>query len=106
MKKTNTPIDFASDIIHLFDVEISVHFSNSGHYCIPIGNLHNKNFNENINLFCNNLNGQSSIEKEKAARKLHRQFSHPSSTKLIGMLTDANVIDKELYVIIDCLDEN
>ena len=47
MKKTNTPIDFASDIIHLFDVEISVHFSNSGHYCIPTGNLHNKNFNEN-----------------------------------------------------------
>ena len=36
MKKSNTRIDFANDKIHIFDVEIPVHFSSSGHYCIPI----------------------------------------------------------------------
>ena len=52
------------------------------------------------------LNGQSTTEKEKVARKLHCQFSHPASTKLKGLLTDANVIDKELSEIIDPLDGN
>ena len=38
MKKSNPRINFANDKIHIFDVEIPVHFSSSGHYCIPIGN--------------------------------------------------------------------
>ena len=37
---------------------------------------------------------------------MHCQFSNPASTKLKGLLTDGNVIDKELYEIIDHLDEN
>ena len=52
------------------------------------------------------MNGQSTIEKEKVARKLHCQFRHPASTKLKGLLTDADVIDKELSEIIDPLDGN
>ena len=52
------------------------------------------------------MNGQSTVEEEKVARKLPRQFSHPASTKLKGLLTDANVTDKELYEIIYRLNEN
>ena len=36
MKKSNIRIDFANDKIHIFDVEISVHFRSLGLYCIPI----------------------------------------------------------------------
>ena len=52
------------------------------------------------------MNGQSTKEKGNVGKKLHRQFSHPACTKFKGLLTDANIIDKELYEIIDRLDEN
>ena len=77
MKKSNTHIDFSNDKIHIFDVEIHFHSSTSGHNWIQIGKLDyqkgNKEINhhENINLFCNNLNGQSIDEMENFARKLH-----------------------------------
>ena len=41
-------------------------------------NIKKNNLNENIYLFSNDLNRQSNMEKEKAARKLHCQFSHPA----------------------------
>lgn len=93
----NYCIHFANDKIHIFGVDIPVHFSSSGQYCILIGKL---------NYLWINLNGQSTVEKEKATRKLHCLFNHPPSTKLKGLLTDENVIDKELHEIIDCLDKN
>ena len=45
------------------------HFSSSGHYCIPLGKLDYKNvkeinLNKNMNAFCNDLNGQSTVEKK------------------------------------------
>ena len=43
MKKSNTRTDFDNDKIHIFDVEIPVHFSSSGHYCIPIDKLDYQN---------------------------------------------------------------
>ena len=52
------------------------------------------------------MNGQSTAEKDKVARKLHCQFSDPARTKLKRLLVDANVIDNELYLIIDHLYEN
>ena len=44
--------------------------------------------------------------KKKVARKLHRQFRNPASTKLNRLLADANVIDNELYQIIDHIYKN
>ena len=37
------------------------------------------------NLFCNDLNGQSTKEKGKVGKKLHLQFSHPACTKFKGL---------------------
>ena len=36
MKKTKTYIDFSKDKIIIFDEEVPVKFSTSGHYCITV----------------------------------------------------------------------
>ena len=36
------------------------------------------------------------IRKQNIALKLHCQFSHPNAQKLVSLLKDANVDDKEL----------
>ena len=44
---------------------------------------------------------QSKEERVKAAVKLHRQFCHPDVNKLKSLLKDANLVDEELYKLID-----
>ena len=39
-------------------------------------------------------------EKQKVARKLHREFSHPPSKRLKSLLQDANIKDDELFAIL------
>ena len=46
------------------------------------------------------------IKKRNIALKLHCQFSHPNEQKLISLLKDANVDDKELIAIINDVSDN
>ena len=48
-------------------------------------------------LFCDDVNELSNDEKQKITIKLHHQFSHPSSDKLITLLKDANISGKQLF---------
>ena len=96
MKKANTYIDFANDKI-ILNKKVPVKFTTSGHYCIPMGKIvddnHDKVLKSESILFCDDVNELSNVEKEKIAIKLQRQFSHPSSDKLIPLLKDANIND-------------
>ena len=44
---------------------------------------------------------QSKEERVIAAVKLHRQFSHPDANKLKSLLKNANLVDEELFKLID-----
>ena len=57
-------------------------------------------------LFCDNVNELSDDEKQKIAIKLHRQFSHPSSDKLITLLKDTNINDKQLFDMVKNINSN
>ena len=46
------------------------------------------------------------IKKRNIALKLHCQFSHPNAQKLISLLKDANVDDKELIAIINYVSDD
>ena len=54
-KKAKTYIDFSKDKIIIFDEEVPVKFSTSGHYCITVGKINKKRKNilvqENIVVF-------------------------------------------------------
>ena len=45
MKKAKTYIDFSKDKIIIFDEEVPVKFSTSGHYCITVGKMNKENEN-------------------------------------------------------------
>ena len=47
----------------------------------------------------------SNTEKHKVALKLHRQFSHPHSERLLSLLQDWEINDEELKSHIKDLDE-
>ena len=108
-KKANTYIDFANDKI-ILNKKVPVQFTTSGHDCIPMGKIVDDNHDQVLKsesiLFCDDVNELSNVEKEKIAIKLHRQFSHPSSDKLIPLLKDANINDKQLFDMVKNINGN
>ena len=83
---------FQNDTINAFWENIPLITTTSGHYAIPvtsakqaISNIDREN-NSAITLTINNINGKSN---QTIALKLHQQFAHPSSEKLISLLNNA-----------------
>ena len=77
MKCTGPKIDFLEDKVSVFGKDISLHFTSSGHYAIPLNDsyedsafLDDSTFTE-VFLTINNLNDKSQIEKVQIAIKLH-----------------------------------
>ena len=92
MKKAEIKINFQNDTINAFGENIPLKKQPSGHYAIPltsakqaINNIDKEN-NSAITLNINNINGQSN---KTIALKLHQQFAHSSSEKLICLLNNA-----------------
>ena len=110
MKKANTYIDFANDKIIILNKEVPVKFTTSGHYCIPIGKIVDDNHDQVLKsdsiLFCDDVNELSNDEKQKIVIKVHHQFTHPSSDKLITLLEDANINDKQLFDMVKNINSN
>lgn len=106
MKKANTKIDFKQDKVIIFGKEINIKFTSTGHYCIKLDNYFSEEnyVKSNIVLFCKSITKSSSLEKQKIALKLHRQFSHPNSSRLINLLNDCEIVDEELISFIKELD--
>lgn len=106
MKRGNTKIDFSSDKVIIFGQSIDVTFTTCGHYCISIKNQNCDNKTQKIStsLFCKNISDSTKDEKDKIAQKLHRQFSHPSSDKLLQLINDSGINDNELKESIIKLD--
>ena len=82
MKKANMKLDLQFDTAEIFGKTVSLNCTSSGHYCIPI-------VEENAMLV--DLDKCSDVEREKTFKKLHYQFGHASSQKLIDLLKDAKV---------------
>ena len=87
LKRADSKIDFVQDIITLFNQNINLIITTTGHYAIPITInshiIHSKNQPHNITLASNLTN------KNDIAQKLHRQFAHPTYERLIKLLKSA-----------------
>ena len=57
-------------------------------------------------LFCDDVNELPNDEKQKIVIKLHRQFIHSSSDKLITLLKDADINYKELFDMVKNINSN
>ena len=106
MKKAKMAIDFENDKITVFGTTQPLWFTTTGHYGIPI----TQNHVDNINIcMCeeshDNMTFQTIIKKNKdsnqLARKLHKQFCHPSPKRLKDLLRSAGKQDEDLFKRID-----
>ena len=100
MKKSNTVLNFVNDSVSIFGKNLKLKCTSSGHYYIPLSRLSGV---DNINfvlIATQDISASSMDGKRKIAIKLHRQFSHPSSDKLIGLVKDAGIKDKEFISVL------
>ena len=105
MQKAKAHMDYDEDTISLFGVKQAMICTSTGHYAIPIKkpNIYNdvlSNKDENVVLF--NLKEDANVKA--VAKKLHIQFSHPKSNRLIKLVKDAGVDNSELEDELKILD--
>ena len=112
MKKANTNIDFTNDKVHILGQEIDIRFTTSGHYSIPISKCYealNKFSEENYNnifLSIDNIALKTRNEKRKIAGKLHKQFRHSNTSKILKLVKISGIEDNELFELIDEVGED
>ena len=87
-----------NDTAEIFGVTVSLNETSSGHYCIPI----DRNEKTSVESVCAIILSElSNEERKQKLLKLHRQFAHPSSKKLKGLLVDAGAWRDDFQPILD-----
>ena len=102
MKTARTTIDFVNDKVTMLDQVLNLCFTSSGHYAIGITKEQQEDTSEGIRiLLC-----KEEKDKRKIALKLHQQFAHAPSKRIISLVKDANVEDQELFKFISDTEDN
>ena len=87
MKKANMILDLKNDTAEIYGVKVMLNETSSGHYCIPI----DRNEMTPVETVCAvSVDNLDKKEQYKMLLKLHRQFAHPTSSKLKDLLKNAN----------------
>ena len=87
MKTAGVKMDLESDTTQIFDKDIALNLTTSGHYCIPIDRTEKIPVQK---VFSVDLGEMASKDRYKTLFKLHRQFAHPAMKKLKSLLQDAD----------------
>ena len=103
MKKAGMTLDFSNDSAYILNRWVKLQCTSSGHYKLP---LFDKRLNERM--FENVMYTMTGDEKEKKqkVKKLHHQFGHPSSKRLVQLLKDAGVNDDMCLVYAEEVSNN
>ena len=88
MKRADINLNFKDITTSVFGKTIELVATKSGHYAVPLTVpcqiTHSRNANVNVTLTV-----RANLDKEKMAQKLHRQFAHASSEKLLRLVNSA-----------------
>ena len=92
IKKADTIIDFTKDKINILGQEMYMKFTSSRHCLIPISKSYKalNDFDENntksILSSTENVSNMTLREKQSIAEKLHKQFGHTRSNKILKLI--------------------
>ena len=98
LKRAECKLDFVQDKISLLGEQVTLMISRSGHYCVPLQCDKNSNTRVKHIMFSSPLNDDNSVEKK--ILKLHKQFAHPSSERLLKIVKDSGITDKNIHEVI------
>ena len=94
MKKAGVKIDTSNDSAEIFGTTVQLNTTTSGHYSLPLREI-------DFDVFALDLGAKDS-EKKASLLKLHRQFAHPPTAKLLSLLKDAGLEElAEAQVMLD-----
>ena len=95
MKKAQVKLDLANDEAEIFGKTISLDYTSSGHYCIPVDN-------QEVCCFTKvKIEDLDDKDRKKTLEKLHRQFAHPAQERLESLLKDAQVWKAEYGSVLE-----
>ena len=102
MKKAGAHLDFTSDNIRLFDQDIPLIISQSGHYCVNLSrSLDSANCPELNHILFSTPIQPDDDHCERKISKLHKQFAHPAPDKLKKLLRDSGIVDESILKSVD-----
>ena len=94
MKRAQMKLDLENDTAIIHGKTVKLKCTPSGHYYLPIRDEKEAwKITQEIMLTL----GNGEKEKKKKIDKLHQQFGHPTSKRLIQLLKDAGVVDEICY---------
>ena len=97
MKKANAKLDFVHDKIEMFGEQIELKFTSSGHYMIDLKPFSIEDVKENISLLS---------LTEATAKKLHTQFGHAPTDRLIDLIRNSGIEDKKFLKLVEDTEKN
>ena len=109
MKKTGTKIHFNDNRVEMLGLEQEVIITKNGHICIPLTKTYIKEDTGEANYpvyFTDNLENTDPSKRKKIAVKLHEQFAHARSNRLIKLLRDSGVQNKEFFSEVEDVEKN
>ena len=98
LKRASAKLDTEKDIIQLLGEPIELINTQSGHYAIPLCtkkallNTINNSQTQNKVTFISRM---ENMTKHDMATKLHRQFAHPPVDKLVKLIAQSEISDKD-----------
>ena len=87
MKKAKVKLDLEKDAAEILGVKVPLNLTASGHYCVPI----DKAACLPVDVFAVEVRSADPVEQRKILWKLHKQFAHPTESKLKALMMDAGV---------------
>ena len=105
LKKARVKLDVDNEEAEILSTRVSLNFTSSGHYCIPVDPARDTKVEEVCQVRPDLLDER---ERYKALTKLHKQFVHPSEKRLVSLMKDADVDkrqDKSLKMLLTKLYE-
>ena len=100
MKQMEMQIDFRNDTVTAMGQTIKLESTSSGHYVIPVTTIGNES--SKVVLHLQDIQKLSKHQKTTKALKLHKQFSHAPANRLLKLVDNSSINDKEFR---DCVKE-
>ena len=100
MKKAEKQIDFQEDKVTILTKKVGLNFISTGHYCKICFQI-----NPNIFSVCSSIKVLSYADKFWIALKIYGQPSHPHSDRLLSLVNDCNIDNKEIKKCIVDIDQ-
>ncbi|CAG2196694.1 unnamed protein product [Mytilus edulis] len=103
LKRAQTVFDLHNDKVTMFGKPVDVHFTSNGHYCI---NIKDRRIGQTDSVVSEEEilkvdSGFSKKRKNDIISKLHKQFDHASSEKLLSLLKSAGSVDSVTKAIVN-----